>query len=274
MENFIAEKAEWPIFVIGSYRSGSTLLRVLLDAHEHLACPPESKFLAGLAEVLSYPEAFRALLGMGLTKESMMRHMGRFVDSVFAEAAHLRGKPRWIDKTPNYYKLLPFIDELFASRVLYVTIVRHPLDCIDSMQEFMSRFQYHENPDLADNIRTYGSDRYGWAKLWCHIYERIYVHMQGHLDRVHFIKYEDMVSDTERSLRHVLEFMGEDYSEGMIDRAFHTQKRAGVGDSKIWTTNSVHKNSLRRWDRWPKAEAAALWNVVQPVAALYGYESY
>jgi len=55
-----------PVFLIGCHRSGTTLMRYLLDAHPNLACPPESKFLAALHEVFKYPQAVRVLASLGI----------------------------------------------------------------------------------------------------------------------------------------------------------------------------------------------------------------
>jgi hypothetical protein len=58
-------RAGWPAFIVGCYRSGTTLLRYILDAHPRLACPPESKFIPGLQWVLDYPEARAGLDRLG-----------------------------------------------------------------------------------------------------------------------------------------------------------------------------------------------------------------
>jgi hypothetical protein len=41
-----------PVLVLCTGRSGSTLLRMLLDAHPDLACPPETSRVAMLGELL------------------------------------------------------------------------------------------------------------------------------------------------------------------------------------------------------------------------------
>jgi hypothetical protein len=200
-----------------------------------------------------------------------MSTMGKFVDSLLTECARAQGKTRWIDKTPNYYKLIPFIDEIFSRRVLYVGIIRHPLDCIASLEEFMSPFLCHDDQDVAANVRLYGADKYGWAKLWCHIYERIYVAAQSRAARFHMVTYEDLVSDAEGTVRIILDFIGEHYSEGMIERAFQMPHQIGLGDSKIQNTHRVHQQSVNRWQEWSQAETKALWELVASAATRYGY---
>src|SRR6266851_2043288 len=50
-----------PVFVLCSGRSGSTLLRVLLDAHPDLACPPETKLPEALGRLITLWSAMEAL---------------------------------------------------------------------------------------------------------------------------------------------------------------------------------------------------------------------
>jgi hypothetical protein len=44
-----ARTSERPFFVVGCPRSGTTLLRVILDGHSRLSIPPESHFVVGLS---------------------------------------------------------------------------------------------------------------------------------------------------------------------------------------------------------------------------------
>jgi hypothetical protein len=260
-----------PVFIVGSYRSGSTLLRVLLGAHERLCCPPESKVLLGLSEALGYPEVGRALKGMGLGRATVTKYLGTFVNSLFQECAGRESKSRWIDKTPNYFRLIPFIDELFEGNVLYLTIIRHPLDCVASLEEFMAQFQHHEDADIADHIKRYGSDRSGWAHLWKIVYDRLAFARVSRMSRFHIVKYEDLVFKTESTLKDILTFLGEQYSPSMIDRAFKTVSPAGIGDPKIRSTRRVHANSVGRWQEWEEMEIDALWAIVSETAHKYDY---
>lgn len=45
-----------PIFIVGSMRSGLTMLRLILDSHPHIAIGPETGFMSGLAGVKKVPK--------------------------------------------------------------------------------------------------------------------------------------------------------------------------------------------------------------------------
>jgi hypothetical protein len=266
-----ASRRAWPVYVIGSMRSGTTLLRYILDAHERLACPPETKFVAGLEAFLDYPQVLRALSTLGLGEEAIYTRLGEFVDSILSEYAVRRGKKRWVDKTPNYYRLTPLIDRMFRGSVLYVVMVRNPLDCIASLETFLSLVPYHEDPDIARLAHEHGKGRYAWARYWCHVYDRIRFAIQQSPERFMLIKYEDLVSETEQVVRRLLDFLGERYSDGLIKRAFSESHDHGYQDMKITMTKRVHAKSVGRSVVWPKTEMSAVWTVVRETAEYYGY---
>src|SRR5262245_59554276 len=114
------ESGSWPIFIIGCRRSGASLLRYLLDTHEDIACPPESKFVSALVSFLQCPTTLDGLANMGLTKTDVTREIGRMVSSIMSGYARRKGKARWADKTPSYHRILDFIDDIFEGQVLYV----------------------------------------------------------------------------------------------------------------------------------------------------------
>src|SRR2546422_8303911 len=81
-ENLDREPAAgaWPVFLVGCHRSGTTLARYLLDVHPNLACPPESKFLAGLEVFLDYPQVETALNTLGFTEEEVRLELRKFIE--------------------------------------------------------------------------------------------------------------------------------------------------------------------------------------------------
>src|SRR4051812_31229152 len=58
-----------PVFLIGCPRSGTTLLRMILDSHPNVACPPESFFLLDLEKMWSSEDAIKGLQEMGYERE-------------------------------------------------------------------------------------------------------------------------------------------------------------------------------------------------------------
>lgn len=266
--------ADWPVFVIGCYRSGTTLLRYLLDAHDHLTCPPESKFIGALDSFLQYPQVREAFGYLGFSEQDVCARLGAFAGNLFSDYAARQGKRRWVDKTPNYYRCIPLIDRMFGGKVLYIVIVRHPLDCISSLRKWFhaDRQNTEDDPVVVEAFRTCGSSRAAWGKFWRSVYETIETSARQNPHRFHLLRYEDLVTNPNETFARALNFIGEPFSEVVIQRAFEVEHQRGFQDSHIRRTRSVHSNSVDRWKEWPPWEIQTTWKAVEPVAKKYGYE--
>ena len=142
------------MFVVGCGRSGTTMLRLMLDAHPDLAIPGESHFLITLwkerkrftddgrldAEAL-VREAMRShqFRYWGVAEDAVLRRVRALRDPGFADAvtalymayADLHGKRRWGDKTPQYVRSIPELSRIFdGSR--FVHVIRDARDVASS----------------------------------------------------------------------------------------------------------------------------------------------
>src|SRR5215212_5409627 len=117
-------------FVVGCSRSGTTLLRALLDGHPLVAVPPESHFV-----LAPDPRALRRALrhepwfGLWGIEPPELRGLdvADAVRAVFAAYGAVHGKPRYADKTPHYVSHLPLLAERFAE-ARFVHVVRDGRD--------------------------------------------------------------------------------------------------------------------------------------------------
>src|SRR5688500_9572760 len=108
-----------PFFIVGSARSGTSLLRLMLNAHPEVAVPSESRFVVefwdGRDEIrvdqfLDKLASYHLFANWQLPIESVRAEIGdarecRYVDAVSAAYrafATMHGKTRWGDKTPRY----------------------------------------------------------------------------------------------------------------------------------------------------------------------------
>ncbi|MBX3014597.1 MAG: sulfotransferase [Caldilineaceae bacterium] len=125
-----------PIFIIGAPRSGTTLLRLILDAHPHISCGPETGFLVDLAPIVGRHWQHLALYGF--EQSYWIQKMARFFAEFQESYAQQRGKRRWAEKTPQYTPHLAFIRTLFpASQIVH--IIR---DGRDVMSSYLKRWGY------------------------------------------------------------------------------------------------------------------------------------
>ena len=132
-----------PLILLGVSRSGTTLLRVVLDRSPGLAIPDESFFVPLLARrhgrtidaerFLDDVSRIPTIRDWGLTPadvagrvRSGMR-IGDAIAAIFEAYADAAGKPRWGDKTPMYMRHLPLLEELFPE-AQYVHLIRDGRD--------------------------------------------------------------------------------------------------------------------------------------------------
>jgi protein-tyrosine sulfotransferase len=87
-----------PAFILCAARSGSTLLRQVLDAHPQIACPPELNLAVAFDNILF---SFRnSYVGDEREARAMaMRACRRLARETAGEYARLRGKQWWCDKS-------------------------------------------------------------------------------------------------------------------------------------------------------------------------------
>ncbi|MGH3135067.1 MAG: sulfotransferase family protein [Gaiellaceae bacterium] len=214
-----------PLFVLGVSRSGTTLLRVILDRSPGIAIPDETFFIPQLAHRHSSPvdpaeflddirrlprlavwdvpaEDFAARLRPGMS-------VGEALAAVFSAYAAKHGKPRWGDKTPMYMRHLGLIEELFPD-AQYVHLIR---DGRDAALAFL---------DIPEGVvtRTWAHPRSpaGFACEW-----RTEVRRARDLGRrlgpLRYleVRYEDLVVDTAGVVRSVCEFAGLPFEPGMLE---------------------------------------------------------
>jgi hypothetical protein len=138
-----------PFFVVGSGRSGTTMLRLILDANPELAVPYESQFVDSV--ITRWPQYAP---GGRLDVDRLMADIGRRVDrmhisldeararlralpepvtagtavsTVFQVYADQEGKPRWGDKTPRYARHIPLLASTFPN-ARFVHLIRDGRD--------------------------------------------------------------------------------------------------------------------------------------------------
>lgn len=137
-------------FIVGAPRSGTTLLRLMLDAHPALAMPPETGFLPAVLALRSRagPEAFLSLVtgfetwpDFGLEVRDLgtaLRDLTPFsladaVRAFYRLYARRFGKRLWGDKTPDYGLHLPAIQSLLPE-ARFIHLIRDGRDVALSLR--------------------------------------------------------------------------------------------------------------------------------------------
>ncbi len=273
----MAERPPFP-FVVGCERSGTTLLRLILDAHPQLAVPPESYFIVDLyrrhardgvvdtGAMASDLEANRWFRAWDLPEGEAGRTLGGEAGVEFAEAirrvygryAELHGKARYADKTPAYVQHIRLLARVFPE-ARFVHLIRDGRDVAMSLAE----------------VRWGPGDVLDAALQWA---ERVSRGREaGHEVGAHRyleVRYERLVAEPEPVLREVAEFCELAFDEAMLRHperaAERIPQRPGALHRRAATAPSVTGRDWRR-DMAPDDLAAVEALIGGPLAEL-GYE--
>ncbi len=274
---------ECAVFIVGCPRSGTTLLRLMLDNHPSLAIPDESHFIVELHD------PGRPTASGQLTEEILERVFGheRFerwkfnpaqvrqmaaitrpptysevIATVFGAYAAAQGKPRWGDKSPPYVKHIPLLAELFP-RARFIHIIRDGREVATSLAA-------HEwgPPTPVEGASVWQRQVRAGRRAG----------RQLPADRYLELRLENLIAEPERVLRGACDFLDEPFAPEMLDYHRTAAKRVWTGESgdpKAVDHSNVRfppTPGLRDWRAGLSvAEQQAVEAAAQPLLGELGY---
>ena len=269
-----------PVFVLCNGRSGSTLLRFLLDAHPELACPPETNIpalCAQLATVWSLIEGAPLSANRGdeppVIPDVAIAGVRETMDRLTGSYLTRRGKRRYCDKslgTARYAELLLRI----YPQARFICLYRHPMDVIASGMEACpwGLNGYGFDPYIA---ATPGNAVLALARFWAENVTGTLTAEQrfaGHCIRV---RYEDLVNDPETTAAGIFDFLGTAPAPGIAARCLSPERereRYGPADYKIWHTSRISGDSVGRgWSIPSTMITPSVLATVNELASRLGY---
>ena len=223
-------------FILTCPRSGSTLLRYLVDSHPQIACPPE----LNLAEICAaVRHASRVLEPAG--GEACGNAVRGLVDGLMAP--YLRGRDRqmWCDKSLVSAAHAPLLAEVWPD-ARFVCLYRHCLDVVASALEaspwglFGFGFKPYAVAYPANSVAALVAC---WidttsALLDCERSEAL----------SHRVRYEDLVSEPTDVANGVFGFLGVEPAPDVAAAAFSQAHEPGPGDDSIIYTDRVEPDAV------------------------------
>jgi LPS sulfotransferase NodH len=235
---------EQPGFVMCTLRSGSTLLRVLLDSHSQIHCPHEIH-LRHLGVDLESKWVERSMKEMGLDEERLEYLLW---DRVLHRELTGSGKPRLVTKTPNDVFIADKIRECWPD-AQFIFLLRHPAMIARSRAKLIEKDADPErNVDL---IRRY-----------CEALD----HARRTYDGLE-VRYEDLTRDPRAVTQRICEYLGVPWEESMLDYGSHDHGRfkSGLGD---WA-DKIKTGQVQAPEPLPAPEDVP--EPLRAVAAAWGY---
>lgn len=254
-----------PIFVIGVQRSGTTLLRRILDSHSAIACPAESKFILPLSRVLKDEKSLSGWASLGYGRDEVVESLGTFIRSFFDGYADAQRKPRWAEKTPNYVDCLPELWDMFGPDAQFITVLRHGLDVAFSLAD-----PHRHYPAIDEYLPDSGGSIPVAAGLfWADKSKKVEEFRSAHPGSCHQIRYEELTANPEAALKPMFDFLGEPWEPEVMDYA-RFQHHGGYGDPDAKRRRRIETNS-GKYKAWPADLQAAVAEACEPTLSLLGY---
>ena len=250
------------LFIVGCPRSGTTLLRRLVDTHPLVAVIDEMRWIAsfferreGLTpEGLVTPELVDRLLAYDrfATLEISREQLGRLIDTgdpvpypnfvtgIFDLYGQAQGKSLVGDKTPRYARSIGTLHALW-SHARFVHLVR------DGRNVCLSILNWRKADRALGRFSTWGEDQVTTAALWWEWHVRLGREDGGSLapNLYHEVRYEELVSEPAKECEKLCSFLDLPYDDAMLK--FHqgrTKMKPGLDAKRAWLPIT---SGLRDW---------------------------
>ena len=231
-----------PIFVISPVRSGSTLLRVILNSHSMLHAPHElhvRRLTVGFGTSL----AEKAMSALG-HNQADLEHL--LWDRVLHRELVRSGKRYIVDKTPANAFAYQRIATCWPD-ARYIFLLRHPASIAQSW--------YEASPDKRTPEEA-AKDALRYMKA----VQRAKENLEGVT-----VRYEDLTADPKRETQRICEFLGIPWEEGMLDYGTDHEFTKGLGDWK----DKIRSGTVQAGRELPSPDEIP--EILRPMCVTWGY---
>jgi len=236
-DDLYAQASPAPVFITGSQRSGTTLLRLIINAHSQVAIPEEGTFwmpllrahrhdydrplkqtvLGKYLEYIAKNDQFRTwCLPIDRVLEDLAGRervkLADLMEAFYATYARLQQKAYWGDKTPSFFRKIDHLARIFPN-ARFIHVVRDGRDVFLSMRRLEPS---RKNVAVA-------------ALEWQYKLEKARKSLLSlRAGRTLEIRFEDVLRHPETTLTEICRFIGIHYEHSMLD--FYQTSRRYIGE--------------------------------------------
>ncbi len=240
------------VFIVGCPRSGTTLLKRIVDAHPLIAITPETHWLPRFVRkkigvtaegrvtdelvpsLLEYHKFANLRISADelrqLARDDTARTYAGFVSRVFDLYGRHQDTRLVGDKTPGYVQDIPVLHELWP-RAKFVHLVR------DGRDVCLSVLDWDRAHRITGRFETWADDPVSTTALWWERFVRLGIEAGRALgpDLYHEIRYDALVEDPRLQCERLCDFLGIAFDEAMVQ--FHegrTKVDPALSAKKAW----------------------------------------
>lgn len=233
------------IFLISLPRSGSTLLQKMLTVSPEIHSVSEPWLMLPLAFMLqkegtltTYSHGTAAYAVEDFIKELPNGHkdfcatLEDFATSLYSKTQHGGSARYFLDKTPRYYLIVPFLAEVFPN-AKFIFLFRNPLEVLSSI------------------LTTWLNDRLIIFNHYIDVFQGPCALSRGYnllKDRSIAVSYGDLVRSPESELQRICSYLEISYEPSMVLSYKNIEFKGRMGDPKdIHEFKNVSINSMGKW---------------------------
>ncbi|XP_068158841.1 protein-tyrosine sulfotransferase isoform X3 [Drosophila tropicalis] len=258
------------IFIGGVPRSGTTLMRAMLDAHPDVRCGQETRVIPRILQLRSHwlkseKESLR-LQEAGITKEVMNSAIAQFCLEIIAK--HGEPAPRLCNKDPLTLKMGSYVIELFPN-AKFLFMVRDGRATVHSI--------------ISRKVTITGFDLTSYRQCmqkWNHAIEVMHEQCRDiGKDRCMMVYYEQLVLHPEEWMRKILKFLDVPWNDAVLHHEEFINKPNGVPLSKVERSSDqvikpVNLEALSKWVGQIPGDVVRDMADIAPMLSVLGYDPY
>jgi len=274
----MADTQRGGIIVLGAPRSGTTMLRRILDAHPGITCPGETFLLKATAKFLESDTigpgidygVSGGLQAVGFDEDEILARLRGLCFGFMDDVARRAGKPRWAIKTAVDSFYLDQVERVYGDHAQFVCLLRNGLDVVASMKEFSDEMQIYVS-ELHHYVARHPAPLEAFAHAWSDVTTGLLGFAERHPDNAILLRYEDIVDRPEAGLGGLFAFLGEPWDVSILEVASKKRKVDGIGDWKAYNRSAVDRASLDRWQGLPQPTIDRLVKILGTTLTACGY---
>ena len=262
-----------PIIIGGCARSGTTLMRVMLDSHPNIYCGPESLLFRPIR--IKTKRRMRWLSWKFDVPYEQIKNqvvssscLAEFIEKYFKTLAASFGKPRWGEKTPTNVRRIGYIFKHFPN-ARFIHMIRDGRDTSCSLKHFPKRkivngkvIPVETNNPLERCIDRWVNDiRQG----------RDYLDDPRYME----VKYEELVIQQSDTVRNILKFINEPWDD-KIQNYYNIESPSrdiSKFPQNIEATQPPYTRSIGRWrDEFSEKDIVLFKELAGDLLVELGYE--
>ncbi len=274
-----------PIFIVGANRSGTTLLRLILNAHSNIAIPEEVLYFrsqigpyqiddwaAASITIEEYKEIVAEFirrveipdldkLEVAKLLEGMPKNLRSPYKGLMEYWTRTQEKIRWGEKTPGNLFYSDIINEMFPD-AKFIHMVRDPRAGVFSMEQVW----FFPEDVIFNALSRHKHMTVGRATLENSVPKK----------RILTLRYEDLVADPMANVRQICEFIGEKFEDQMMTYYKGAGKHMRSDAAAGFNASATKPISASGQDKWKaglsRSDIAAIELISEQEMEEFGYQ--